>query len=146
MTATPLHTTQSIYALYARGELDALATLTAEDIVYVLYADRDTVPFGGVTIGKRAFIDRLRMIHALFDFLAYDVTGCRQTRDEVHGRVHFHVRHKATGETIEGSMRHIFWLRDGLLARLAEYHDRARIEAFMRLVQHVANTAPGDPD
>ncbi len=43
-------------------------------------------------------------------------------------------RHRASGEVLDGRFRHVMRVKDGLIVRTDEYHDRAKVETFMRLV------------
>ena len=43
-------------------------------------------------------------------------------------------RHRDSGEMLNGRFRMVMQVTDGLLVRTDEYHDRAKVEAFMRLV------------
>lgn len=43
-------------------------------------------------------------------------------------------RHRASGEILSGHFRLVLKFREGMIVRGDEYHDRARIEAFMRLI------------
>ena len=42
-------------------------------------------------------------------------------------------RHRASGEVLSGRFRMLIRVEDGLVVRADEYHDRAKVEAFMRL-------------
>ena len=43
-------------------------------------------------------------------------------------------RHRASGEVLSGRFRMVMQVKDGLIDRADEYHDRAKVEAFLRLV------------
>ena len=45
----------------------------------------------------------------------------------------FMYRHRLSGETLSERLRMVMQVREGFLIRADEYHDRARVEAFMRL-------------
>jgi ketosteroid isomerase-like protein len=125
---------RGMHEAYARRDLGDVLTYLADDIVFALHIDRDLAPFGGVSIGKAAVVRRCSMILQQFDMLDYSVVSLSIEGDEARALISFHYRHQASGEDIEGHMRHVMWLRDGSIARLNEYHDRARVEAFLRLV------------
>jgi ketosteroid isomerase-like protein len=42
-------------------------------------------------------------------------------------------RHRRSGEVLSGRFRMIMRVEDGLIVRTDEYHDRAKVEAFLRL-------------
>ena len=121
-------------AAYLDRDLTRCATHLADDCVFALYIDRDLVPFGGVTIGKAAFLRRWEMVAANFDLLHYEALSISEDGDVLRAQVAYHFQHRATGESIEGNLRHVVTFRDTLFARAEEYLDRARVEAFFRLL------------
>jgi ketosteroid isomerase-like protein len=44
-------------------------------------------------------------------------------------------RHRDSGEVLSGRFRHVMRVENGLIRRVDEFHDRAKVEAFMRLVK-----------
>jgi ketosteroid isomerase-like protein len=141
MAADPAEAADVVRGLWKAWQArDKAATLRfiADDVVYALFVPEEVLPFGGETVGKMAASDRLQTILDQFDTLQY---GGRVTRTEggtVYGKVGFQFRHKLTGEVIEGVMRQVIEVRDGLIVKLSEYHDVELIRAFMRLVSHTA--------
>lgn len=119
---------------YSVRDFDRAVALMADDIVLALHIDRELIPFGGVTIGKAQVRQRWAMIARMFDMPLYRLEHHVRDGEEVRGNIAYRFRHIATGEDIEGHMRHVVWMRDGLIARGNEYHDRARVEAFFRLI------------
>ena len=119
---------------------DKAATLdmVSDDIELVQNVPEDVLPFGGVTRGKAAASDRLQMILDQFWTLKFEGEVVSVEGGIVHGLVQFHFRHKATGEDIQGTMRHRFDVRDGRIVRLAETVDVDLVRAFMRLVAQAA--------
>ncbi len=125
---------EQAYAAYGRGDVEACAAFVTDDVVCAQYLDRDVAPFGGVSIGKGVLKRRWDQILGQFTIMTYRLEQLAIDEDFARALIHYHYRHKATGETIEGRLRHELWLRDGLIARYNEYLDRPRVEAFMRLV------------
>jgi ketosteroid isomerase-like protein len=119
---------------YAVRDLDRALACFSDDVIYALHVDRDVVPFAGVTIGKAQFRNRLEMIASLFDMPLYRLEHAALNGDELHASIAYRFRHIVSGEEIEGNMRAVIWVRGGLFARVNEYHDRARVEAFFRLI------------
>jgi ketosteroid isomerase-like protein len=124
-------------AWQVRDKAATLATL-ADGIVFALYVPQEVVPFGGETRGKPSVSDRLQMILDQFDTLIYEGKVTRTQGATVYGRVAYCFRHKVTGEAIDGAMRQVIEVRDGLIAKLSEYHDIELVRAFMRLVSYAA--------
>jgi ketosteroid isomerase-like protein len=114
-----------------------LATL-ADGVVFALFVPQEVLPFGGETRGKPSVSDRLQMILDQFDTLMYEGKVTRTQGKTVYGRVAYRFRHKVTGEAIDGCMRQVIEVCDGLIVQLSEYHDIELVRAFMRLVSHAA--------
>lgn len=123
---------------YAARELDRCADFVTDDVVFALFIDRELAPFGGVTIGRAAMHRRWLMVAEAFDLLRYEVTSVTEDAGSLRGFVAYHFRHKATGEDIDGTMRHLIESREGLICRAEEHHDRTRVEAFFRLINSKA--------
>lgn len=123
---------------YAAGDYATLGTLLSDDIVYVLYLDQADYPFAGETQGRDVLMERFRLIHGLFEYVLFRPFTFRARKDTAHTQVEFIYRHRATGEVLDGRFRLVLTVRDGLVCRIEEYHDAARVEAFARLIGGVA--------
>ncbi len=55
-------------------------------------------------------------------------------QDTVRTSVEVEIRHLESGETFEGTLRHVWRVRNGLITELDEYVDVARLKAFLRLL------------
>ena len=119
---------------YAERDFERVLSFLSDDVVYALHVDRDVMPFAGVTIGKAQVRMRLDMIAAMFDMPVYRLEHAATHGEEVHASIAYRFRHIATGEEIAGRTRLVIWVRGGLFARVNEYHDRPRVEAFFRLI------------
>lgn len=120
-------------AVWAAGDIDACVGFLAEDAVYALYISREAVPFGGETVGRRDIEHALRQIRRQWDYLVFRPRNFVTDGDSVRLRVEHMYRHRSSGEVLSGYFRLVFTLRDGLIVRGDEYHDRAMVEAFVRL-------------
>ncbi len=120
---------------WAVQDVERAIAHAAEDIVYALHISDQALPFGGETCGWDAFRNVLYTILADFDYLKYEPVILGVEEDVVRVRVSFAYRHRRTAETLTGTKRMVFKLRDSLVARIDEYHDAAMVEAFMRLTQ-----------
>lgn len=129
----PEDSTRRFLALWAAGEIDACMGFIAEDAVYALYISRDVVPFGGETVGRANIEAALRQIRCQWDYLLFRPYNFAAKGDIVRARVEHMYRHRASGAVLSGHFRLVFKLRDRLIVRADEYHDRAMVEAFVRL-------------
>ena len=127
-----------LWRAWAQRDKRAVLSLCSEHIVFSIYVPEHVLAFGGVTTGKPSVSDRLQTILDQFDTPRYEGAVHGTDGDTVHGIVDYCFRHRATGESIEGQMRHVAVVRDGLIVDLKEFHDLSRVTAFMRLIAEVA--------
>ena len=129
---------EGFWRAWSRRDKVGTMAFLATDIRYAMYIPQETVPFGGETQGRAAMSDRLQTILDAFDTLRFEGSITSVHGKTVRGQAAFAFRHKITGEVLEGVMRHVAVVEDGLIYDMAEYHDVERVKAFMRLVAHTA--------
>lgn len=134
MLSAAIGIAEGFVAAYAARDVERAASFLADDVVLALHVDREVMPFGGVTIGKAQVLRRWELIAGMFEMPLYRLEHAAIKGIELHTRVAYLFRHIGTGEEIDGHMRHVINIRKGLIARANEYHDRARVEAFFRLI------------
>jgi ketosteroid isomerase-like protein len=123
----------SFLACWSVQDVEMTVAHVHEDFVYALYVSDTALPYGGETRGKENVRAVLYAILAEFDYLRYDPEIISVEGDVVRVAVAFTYHHRRTGENLSGTKRMVFQLADGLVARIDEYHDAAKVEAFMRL-------------
>lgn len=126
-------TVRRFIKVWASGDIDASLRFIADDAVYALYISREVLPFGGETVGLANIERTLRLMRSQWDYLLFRPRAVVAIIDTVRVRVEHMYRHRASGEVLSGNFRIIFRVRDNLIVRADEYHDRAMVEAFMRL-------------
>lgn len=129
---------RNLWIDWAARDKTALLSRMADNAILAIYIPEDVLPFGGETVGKASISDRTQTILDQFHTVHYSGEIVKIEGDVVVGRVEYQFRHKITGEEIDGVMRHVIEVRDGLIVHLKEYHDIERIRAFMRLVAYAA--------
>ena len=124
-------------ALKVWGAQDVESTFefAADDVVYVLHFDEDLAPYAGVTYGKEAMKAAFYSMIEEFDYLLWAPVIVGAEDGVVRVQTQFRYHHRRTAATLEGSMRTIFTVRDGLIVRCEEYLDRGLVESFMRLTR-----------
>ena len=115
------------------GDVEAAIQLVAEDCVYALHISEELLPFGGETRGRANIKSALQMMRHQFDYLQYRPGHPTVDGSKVQNQVEFMYRHRKSGEVLTGTFRIVLQVKDGLLVRGDEYHDRAMVETFMRL-------------
>lgn len=122
------------------GDFDRALPFIAHDCIYRLYIDPKLAIFAGETVGRPAIEAALRNLRKQFEYLMYRPYNLvEEGRGTVRYSVEFEYRHRATEEVLSGRFRISAYVTpEGLIAECDEYHDRAKVEAFFRLVSHDA--------
>jgi ketosteroid isomerase-like protein len=118
---------------WVANDLGGTIARFSPDGVYALHIAEDLLPFGGETKGRDNFAAALRSMRTDWDYLVFRPTQVKAAGPVVRMQVEFMYRHRASGEVLSGRFRLVAQVEDGLVTRLDEYHDRAKVEAFMRL-------------
>lgn len=136
----PIEVVRTFLRAWVDNDVPTAMTFIAPDARYILYISNDLLPFGGETAGRDNIERVLRQIRVDYEYLLFRPYNFKVDGDVVRLRVEFMYRHVASGEVLSGRFRLIMRLRDGLIVQADEYHDRALVEAFLRL--HVAPRRP----
>ena len=125
---------EATYACWATGDLEAMLRCVSDDITFVNHLPTDVVPFAGPVRGKAALAQQLGVILDQFEIIEYRPVRITAVTGSFHSQVHFHYRHKSTGLTYEGSLRHVWQIEGDKIVRLEEFHDPERTRAFFELL------------
>jgi ketosteroid isomerase-like protein len=129
----PANVVRQFNTFWVAGDIDSAILLVAEHAVYALYISGDLLPFAGETAGRDNIEAVLRQIRREYEYLLYRPLDLNTKGDEVRHQVEFMYRHLRSGEVLSGRFRIVMRIENGLIVRADEYHDRAKVEAFMRL-------------
>lgn len=121
--------------LWGAQDVESTFEYAAEDVVYALHFDEDLAPYAGVTHGREAMKAAFYGMIAEFDYLKWEPVIVGVENDVVRVQTQFFYHHRRTGANLEGSLRTIFTIKDGLIVRCEEFLDRGLVEAFMRLTR-----------
>ena len=132
-SVTPIEVVSRFNEAWAVKDVDTAMACVAEDAVYALYISGELLPTGGETVGRDNIQAALLKIRECFEYLLYRPLHLHAKGDVVRYQVEFMYRHRQSGETLSGRFRMVMRVKDGLLIRADEYHDRPKVEAFMRL-------------
>ena len=94
----------------------------------------EALAHGGKTAGREKIAAVLRQIRKDFEYILYRPFKLNADGETVRHQVEFMYRHLQSGEVLAGRFRMVMQVKDGLIVRADEYHDRAKVEAFLRLV------------
>jgi ketosteroid isomerase-like protein len=132
---TPIEVVKEFNAAWTQGKIEDAIAWIAEDAVYELHISGDVLSHGGEHVGREKIAAVLRTVRQEFEYILYRPLQLSADGDTVRYQVEFMYRHRASGEVLNGRFRMVMLVKNGLLVRADEYHDRAKVEAFMRLVQ-----------
>ncbi len=133
--ATPIEVVREFNAAWAQGHIEEAIACIAEDAVYALHISGDVLSHGGEHVGREKIATVLRTVREEFDYILYRPLQLTAGGDTVRYQVEFMYRHRASGEVLNGRFRMVMQVTDAHIVRADEYHDRAKVEAFMRLVE-----------
>ncbi len=141
MRSDPEGIVEAVLAAYAMGDYETAAAFYAPDAVFALYADNEIFPFDGEWTGREAIVECWHEIGAAFDILRFEIRSITALQDVVRCQVDYKLRHRSSGEVIDGVVRFVYEIRDGLIVREREYNDVERLRAFLRLCGHAGQVA-----
>lgn len=127
--------------LWAFGDLTTAFSYVHDDAVYQLHLSGELVAIGGETAGKAYIEPAMRKIRDTFGYLVWRPSSIVESGEEVRVQLEFLYRHIPSGELLGGTCRFIYTVREGMIVRVEEFHDRAKFEAFLRLFTPEATPA-----
>jgi len=127
---------QKIYTAYREKRLDDVLALFSDDFRFTLHLPQGTIPGAGIPNNKAETAAMLQSFIDTYDFLDYDPDEIQISPDGEHATASplIRYRHKASGQVIQTRLSHFWSVREGKARSLDEYHDTARVEAFLARV------------
>lgn len=126
----------AIYTAYREKRLADTLALLSDDFRMTVHLPPGTIPGAGLPHNKAQTAGLLETFIKTYDFLDYDPGDIDVAPDGTHATASplIRYRHKATGQVIQTRLSHFWSLSGGQATSLDEYHDTARIEAFLSKV------------
>lgn len=121
---------EAAYAAWRLRDLERALSNFASNAVLVLHIPKEVMPTAGEIAGIEAVAAAFRGILDQFDFIEFRPTSIAASGNRVDGTVHFHYRHKLSGEQLESDLRHEWTVENGRVTRLEEWHDLGRLQPF----------------
>jgi ketosteroid isomerase-like protein len=121
---------------WSRRDLHRAMTYWAQDSTFTLHLSEDLLPGAGTTTGRDQIHVQLATMLEQWEYILFRPGPLRADYTEptfIRCRHEFIYRHRATGQELSGHCRFIWRLSDGLIHSFEIFHDRGRIEAFLRL-------------
>jgi len=133
LTSASAEVVETFLEAWIAGDVDAAVACFAVDGVYALHLSADLLEHAGEAIGRESIAEAISSFRLSFDHLQWRPLNLRVNGNIVRTQVAFKYRHRPSGEVLSGRLRFVFQVRDRQIVRADEYHDRAKVEAFIRL-------------
>lgn len=114
---------QSIYAAFARGDIDSVAAVSDPDIVWISNSDPVLLPFGGERRGVGGVRSFFRELLANIEIDAYQPREFFRGPDFVAVLGRSISRSKATGEPFEDDWLHLLRIKNGKVTEFRIFND-----------------------
>ncbi len=140
LNASPEYVLRAYYNAWIDYDIERALEYVADDVVYIMHLERDLFTFAGETHDKAGMRQRMIDLRSQFELLAFTPLDITAVGQQVRSRVESEFRHRASGQSIDGTFRHAVVVEQGQIVRMEEYHDAERVAAFMRLVMQGPKT------
>lgn len=120
---------------WANRDLDAVMSMTADNVVRFINVDGEQVPFAASVVGKEELRAKLQLMLDTFEFGAFVTDFLKIEGAVARSRIMIIFRHVASGEILNTRFRLVIEHSEGKIVRMDEFHDPFYLEAFMRLVE-----------
>jgi ketosteroid isomerase-like protein len=123
-----------IYDAWRAQNLDWLATYLPDDFSHRINIPPSVYPLGGERIGKKAALERLKLMFAQFETQRLSTSHLVIDGDKAALDVSTLCVHRPTGAHLDSNKRNLWTLEDGWPIKLDEYYDVGRVASFLKSV------------
>lgn len=134
----PVTVIMDFNARYQIGDIEGALALVADDCIYTVHFAEDLVQHAGRWEGLEQIKQGIAVARSNYKYLVYQPVITKVDGDKVRVRVDLICWHRASGQQIAMTFIQDFVVDDGKIVRGDEIHDRAKLEAFFRLMQMTA--------
>lgn len=133
MRTDPEGIVEGFYQAFMAADQPGQLAYFADDAVFHQHIPEGIIGYSGASCGKPQLAERLAYMYAHWEMIEVVPVYMRVAGDTVHARMRFVFRFKATGDTFDGGIRHVFQVGCGRIQRLDEYVDAPLLQAFLRM-------------
>ena len=126
---------EATYAAWAARDLDGTLAHMADDCTYTMHVPTEVLAYGGAHHGKTAIAQCLKAILEDYGFVAYAVDWLAVDGENARAQVVYYYSHTESGVQLDGRFRHVWRVAGGKVVAVDEYHDVAKLKAFLDMVQ-----------
>ncbi|HEU4589140.1 MAG TPA: nuclear transport factor 2 family protein [Gemmatimonadales bacterium] len=116
---------QQGYAAFARGDVQAVLDMMVDDVVWISPGPRNLLPTAGERRGRAQVAEFFATLNEVEKIQLFDPHEFVAQGDKVVAFVTYRSRVRATGQTIETELAHVFTIRNGKIAEFREFFDTA---------------------
>lgn len=123
----------AFYAAWRARDTEAGLSYFTDDI-HVVFHFGPALLFSGESRGKAAAREKMSQSEADWEFLQLRPVYRHVSPDLVRCSCPFIFRHVRTGALMEGTLRHVFTLRDSRISKFEAFVDIALVKSFLRMI------------
>ena len=135
MRSDPIGILEAAIMALSLSDVESTTAFFDENADFAIHMPVELLPKGGKFIGRAAFAKRLGNIFRDFHTVRFELRTILTDSEGLRTQVAYTFRHRKNGETIDGVMRLLVSVSNGLIVRWHEFHDTDKVEAFLRLVE-----------
>ncbi|MEC9368338.1 MAG: nuclear transport factor 2 family protein [Pseudomonadota bacterium] len=121
---------RTIYRAWEKGDMATLEKHLAEDICHNVHVAPQVHPLGGIREGREQVLARLKQIDSQFTSLNFSPGELLMKGNQAAAQVRIARMHRISDVQYRTTLAHYWTFRDGLAARLDEYHDMGDLLEF----------------
>jgi hypothetical protein len=125
MSQANIATVQSLYAAFARGDIDTILDACLPDVDWEAVGRRNDFPTFGSRKGKAEVKDFFRIVAETHDFDEFSPRDFYGDRDKVFALGQYALTLKKNGRKAASQWIHVFTFRGGKVASFREFTDTA---------------------
>jgi ketosteroid isomerase-like protein len=123
---------QSLFAAFARGDVQTLLAALTDDVEWILPGPSEIIPFAGVHRGPQAVQRYFVVLNETLEFEKLEAQEFLARDDKVIVLGRSRDRMKSTGRSTENEWAAVITLREGKISRYQVYEDTAALAAALR--------------
>lgn len=137
---SPEFVVRAYFDAWEHQDIERASSYMNEDVQWRMHLGQDVVDFAGASTGRDALIERWHALRLDFELLRFEILMLDFVGQQARTSVRSDFRHKASGHVLDLTIRQVFRVEGREIVEVDEYHDTARIAAFMALAEQSAKS------
>lgn len=144
MRADPEGQFEAAVGAFSLGDIELAGSFFADDCSIEVHPLCASFPSCDGAAGRDQILQCWSLLGQRFEALTFEARSIKAVGPQIRAQIAYAFRHRTTFEVIDGSSRVEVEFRAGKIASWLEYHDDARIRAFLRLCDAEVYAQSGD--